>query len=407
MPRARLTDALVAKARPQATRLFLWDTEVPKLALLVYPSGVKSWIVQWHHQGRDIREVLGQPPVVDIKEARRKAVEAIAGTSAATVAAPSYRASRTFQEAATAYLEERLDGKVSLKRTTDILNRVTPRWFRALTLAEITMDHLRRAHQELAHVPGQANNMASAVRTVMNFAAEKRWIPSSPLATKMDLFPKQRKKKALTVAQYKALLDAIRAKYRAQDRLQWLALEAIVLTGGRKTEILSLRYDEVDRAAMVLRKAQHKTAHLVGAKEIPVTNQFLDILDLVADWKQRRIAQADREPVIARRMEESPYVFPAPGRREGTAGFLANVDDDAHDLFVELGRAGLIPEGFYIHNLRSAFVSIAMNQGLDVAVVAKMVGHSDVQTTLKHYREVNQDEVNAGRAQMDKFFGGL
>jgi integrase len=407
MPRQRLTDAIATKAQPQANRVFLWDTEVTKLALLVYPSGQKSWIAQWHKAGRDIRVALGHFPVLTVKEARRKALDALSGVSATLDASPAYSPSRTFQDASRAYLSERLGDKASLRKVTDILGRVVPQWFRVLPLGEVTMDALRRAHQERHETPGMANNMVGVIRTVINFAVEKRWLAASPLATKMDLYPAVRKKKALTETQYRAMVTEIRARYETQDRLQWLALEAIVLTGGRKTEILSLKYDEIDRERMVITKKDHKTAAKTGAKEIPITEQFLAVLDRVAAWKADRVLEAYREPVIAQRMEESPFVFPAPGRREGREGYLANVDDDAHDLFVDLGNRGVIPEGFYIHNLRSAFVSMAMAQGLDVAVVAKMVGHKDVQTTLKHYRAVNEDEVNQGRDAVSRFFGSL
>lgn len=407
MPRLRLTDAVVARTTAQGTRVYLWDTEVPRLGLLVYPSGTKAWIVQFHSQGRDVRVNLGHPPAIDVKEARKKALEALVDTAEHLSRASAYKASRTFYEASQAYLEDRLKGKQSYRRTSDLLNRVTPPWFRSLPLANVTMEHLRDVLAALAHIPGQANNVVGAIRTVMNFATQKRWIGSNPLVGRMDLYPKQRRKKALETEQYRALLDAIRARFTADDRLQWLALEGVVLSGGRKGEILGLLKSEVDRDAMVIRKVRHKTAAKTGIKEIPITPQFLDLLDRVDAWKARRMAEADREPAIAKRCAESPHVFPAPGRREGQHGFLANIDDDAKALFRSLAADGVIPEGFVIHNLRSAFISMAMQRGVDVAVVAKLVGHADVQTTLKHYREVSGEEVQKGRSAMDSFFSEI
>lgn len=408
MSRIRITDALVTRTTPRpGSRVYLWDTEVPRLGLLVYPSGAKAWIVQYYHAGRDVRVNLGHPPTIDVKEARRKAQEALVDTREQLSRASGFKASRTFLEASQAYLEERLKEKQSYRRTTDLLTRVTPRWFQALPLTDVGAEQLREVHASLAHIPGQANNVVGAVRTVMNFAVSKRWVPSNTLASRMDLYPRQRRKKALETEQYRLLLETIRQRFEAEDRLQWLALEAVVLSGGRKGEILGLLESEVDRRSMIIRKVHHKTAAKTGAKEIPITPQFLEVLDRVDAWKQRRIAEGDREPAIAKRCAESPYVFPAPGRREGQHGFLANIDDDAKALFRHLASLSLIPEGFVIHNLRSAFISMAMQRGVDVSVVAKFVGHSDVQTTLKHYREVTGEEVQKGRNVMQSFFSEI
>jgi integrase len=407
MARIRLTDAQVSKVKPGATRAYLWDTEVPKLALLVLPSGTKSWIAQWYRDGRDVRVTLGQPPQMDVKEARRKALEALTASLATTPAAEPQNAPRSVLEASEAYVEDRLPGKPSYEKQKGLLARAVPSWLAQKDLRDVTMDDLRKVHASLASKTGAANSLVSLLRTVFNYAAEKRWIQATPFATKMDLYPKKRGKKALTHGQYKAMMQALRKRQETDDRIQWLALEAIILTGGRKSEMLTLREDEVDRRAMVIRKADHKTAHKVGAKELPLTPQLLDLLARVESWKQRRISEASDEPRIAERMASSPYVFPTPGRRSSAEGHLVNVDDDAQEFFRDLEAQGVLPAGFVIHNLRSAFISMAMAQKLPVEVVAKMVGHGDVNTTLRHYREVNQDELAEGRDAVSSFFASL
>ncbi len=44
--RVRLTPAVVRAAKPGTSRVFLWDTEVPGLGLLIHPSGRRSWVFQ-------------------------------------------------------------------------------------------------------------------------------------------------------------------------------------------------------------------------------------------------------------------------------------------------------------------------------------------------------------------------
>lgn len=408
MPRLRLTDTAVAKIKvTDKDRDYFWDTEVPKLAILAYRTGSKSWIVQFVRDGRDVRVNLGVPPAMTVQEARRKALEAMVAPAEPKTPVVLRASSKTLLKTAMAYIEDRLPGKPSYDKQQRLLRRALPSWLAEKPMDEVTMEDLRKVHRDLTAKSGTGNSLASLLRTVANYALEKRWITVDPFPTKMSLHPTKRRKRALTRDQYKALLGAIRERQEADDRLQWLALEAVILSGGRKVEMLSLRHDEIDRVAMVITKTAHKTAGKVGAKEIPLTPQLLDVVARAEAWKQRFVETHPDEMQISQRLRTSPYVFPTPGRRESRAGYLVNVDDDAQSLFDDLEAKGVLPEGFVIHHLRSAFVSMAMAAGLKVEVVARMVGHADVNTTLRHYREISTDEMDEGRAVVSDFFAKL
>lgn len=408
MPRLRLTDTIVAKlpVDPKNRKMF-WDSEVPKLAIHIYPSGGKTWCVQQHINGKDVRTTLGHPPEVCIREARSRAIQVLAGKSPHTPTTDTRQDPRAVLAVAMAYIEDRLPGKPSYEKHKGLLRRDLPPWLATKDLGQVTMADLRRLHSDLSYKPGSANALVSLLRTVANYALEQRWISVDPFPGRITPHAKKRRKKALTRDQYKALLEAIRERQKRDDRLQWLALEAIVLTGGRKVEMLSLRHDEIDRKAMVITKTEHKTADKVGAKDLPLTPQLLDVISRVDAWKQRFVETHPEEGHIAQRLRTSPFVFPTPGRRDSKVGYLVNVDDDAQALFDDLEAKGLLPEGFVIHHLRSAFISMAMEQGLKVEVVARMVGHADVNTTLRHYREISTDELDQGRATISDFFGKL
>ncbi|CAB4161128.1 XerC Integrase [uncultured Caudovirales phage] len=408
MPRMRLTDSLVAKLKPtDKDKDYLWDTEVPKLCLLRNRGGTKTWVVFFVRDGKDVRVNLGTPPIVNVQEARKKALEALVAPAPAPAPVAPRKATETLLGTALAYVEDRLPGKPSYEKHKGLLRRALPSWLAKKPMDEVTMEDLRKVHRDLAAKSGTANSLVSLLRTVANYALEKRWISVDPFPGRITPHAKKRRKKALNRDQYKVLLAALRERQGRDDRLQWLALEAIVLTGGRKVEMLSLRYDEIHREALVITKTQHKTADKVGAKDLPLTPQLLDVISRVDAWKQRFIETHPEEGHIAHRFRTSPFVFPTPGRRDSKVGYLVNVDDDAQALFDDLEAKGLLPSGFVIHHLRSAFISMAMEQGLKVEVVAKMVGHADVNTTLRHYREISTDELDEGRATISGFFGNL
>ncbi len=68
--RVRLTRALVDKARPGPAKVFLWDTEVVGLGLVVHPTGRRTWVFQGNASGGH-RVTLA---ATELAEARRQAM---------------------------------------------------------------------------------------------------------------------------------------------------------------------------------------------------------------------------------------------------------------------------------------------------------------------------------------------
>src|ERR1700745_3300851 len=70
---ARLTKANVGKLVCPAgrTEAFFWDSEIKGLGLRIYPSGRKTWLVQYRDGGgRTRRHPIGQFPAIEPSAAR-------------------------------------------------------------------------------------------------------------------------------------------------------------------------------------------------------------------------------------------------------------------------------------------------------------------------------------------------
>lgn len=72
MPRQHLTPSRIAAFKPKA-RAFLWDDEMPRLAVLARPTGTKTFIFKGTLNYRDILISLGSTGAKTIEEAREKA----------------------------------------------------------------------------------------------------------------------------------------------------------------------------------------------------------------------------------------------------------------------------------------------------------------------------------------------
>ena len=75
----RLTNQAISTAPPRSSEYTLWDSTLNHFGLRVYPTGVRSFVVQIRVQGRMRKITLGRFPATGIAEARKQATALLAG----------------------------------------------------------------------------------------------------------------------------------------------------------------------------------------------------------------------------------------------------------------------------------------------------------------------------------------
>jgi integrase len=60
-------------------------------------------------------------------------------------------------------------------------------------------------------------------------------------------------------------------------------------------------------------------------------------------------------------------------------------------------------ERFRLHDLRHSFVSLLVNSGADIYLVASYVGHSDVEQTLNTYSHLYTNRLDGIISKLDNF----
>ncbi len=150
------------------------------------------------------------------------------------------------------------------------------------------------------------------------------------------------------------------------------AIRLLILTGARRDEILSLRWEHVDFERGCLRLPDSKT----GAKTIPLGAPALELL---ADLP---------------RLNDNPYVLPGarPGRH-----------------YVGLGKAwrrlrakAELPD-VRLHDLRHSYASVGAGQNESLHVIGALLGHRDTAST-QRYAHLSDDPM---RAAADRISGHL
>ena len=161
-----------------------------------------------------------------------------------------------------------------------------------------------------------------------------------------------------------ALGDAFAgAKNDGENIFAIAAIQLLILTGCRKAEVLTLRWDYVDieRAFFVL--PDSKTGHKVVPLGAPV-------MELLASLP---------------RIAGNPYVLP--GKKEGHHFVgLRRVWLRIRD------RAGL--NNVRLHDLRHSFASVGASAGMGLQMVGKLLGHKDPKTT-QRYAHIADDPAHA------------
>ena len=151
------------------------------------------------------------------------------------------------------------------------------------------------------------------------------------------------------------------------------ALRVLILTGCRRNEVLTLRWDDVDFAARELRLRHTKT----GPRMVALTSPVESVLNGIA------------------RVPGNPWVFVGerPGRRRKTL----------KSAWKEVKRrAGL--HGVRLHDLRHSYASRALALGEGLAMIGKLLNHVELQTTAR-YSHVMQDAEKDAAARVGDRIG--
>ena len=194
----------------------------------------------------------------------------------------------------------------------------------------------------------------------------------------------------LTAEQAGALLDAT-----AGDRLA--ALYALALaTGLRQGELLALRWSDVDLDGRML-AVRHTLRR--GTRELaqPKTERARRTLRLsagsVAALRAHRVRQVAERLATGARWRDEDYLFTTPVGRPLDSRHVTRDFQDA------VARAGLPRQRF--HDLRHAYATLLIEDGEELGVVSRTLGHADLATTADVYAHLTPAMLERTAARMD------
>ncbi len=361
-----------------------WDSEIPGFGIRVYASGVKVYIVQSRADGKSVRVTVGRHGVITADQARRRAVQIINRIKAGEEPVPMPLSAKlaggpTVADLAARYMEEHVavrckPGTVGLARKT-IDKYILPA-FGKLPLAAVERDHVAALHGRMYGVPYAANRAVAILSRMFNRAEAWGMVPEGSNPCGSIVRYRERKREMFLTEEEFRRIGRMLNEVAVVGGLSVHAVAAIrllMLTGCRKSEILTLRWRDVDLAANELRLVDSKT----GPRPVPLSPAAAGVL---ADLP---------------RVAGNPWVIP--GHKAGT--HITNLDKPWNIIRT---RAGL--KHVRIHDLRHSFASRALALGESLPMIGKLLGHSQIRTT-ERYAHLARESVKASAVRVAASIG--
>ena len=361
-----------------------WDRELTGFGVRVYPSGAKFYVVQVRGPDGSKRLTVGRHGVLTADQARRRAALIIARIKAGEKPIPAPMAPRpkdgpTVAEIAARYMEEhaavRCKPSTAKHYRVKIERYILPE-FGNLPLAAVGRERVVDLHYRLRGSPVVANHVVAILSRLFNMAEYWGLAPEGGNPCRFVTAYKARKRERYLTEEEFNRLGGVLAEAETEGGVSASTVAAIrllMLTGCRRSEILELQWNDVDLERHAIRLRDSKT----GPRTVPLNPAAVEVL------------------AGLRRVPGNPWVLP--GREPGRRISSLNVP------WLRLrARAGL--DDVRLHDLRHSFASRALALGESLPMIARLLGHAEVQTTAR-YAHLTRESMNASAARIAASIG--
>ena len=236
-----------------------------------------------------------------------------------------------------------------------------------ITTKDVAMLHVKEKERTSAC---SANHVFSSLRTMLHLAVRHGLLEKNPC----DGIRKFRENIRERYLSKEELPRFLRALSEENDTLSKAAILLLLYTGCRRNEILSMKWDQVrlDEGRIYLPITKN------GRSRSVVLNQKASqILQDLAFTK-----------CGTERTQKSDYVFPS---RQGTR--KKYLYDIRKTLKGVCSLAGI--SGFRCHDLRHTYASWALASGCNLITLQNLLGHGDLNMTMRYSHISAQDMVTA------------
>ena len=353
-----------------------WDHELPGFGIRVYSSGRMFYVVQCRGPAGIRRVPLGEHGDLTAEQARRRARAAIARIKRGEDPLPGREreVAPTVADLAQRYMKAHAavncnaHTRKSYRSALD--NHILPA-LGAKPVTEVRRSDAEALHYALRDTPRQANRVLMVLSKMFSLGEDWGFAQAGGNPCRFVVrYREGMRTRFLTEDEYQRVGRALReleteSPMRARAAA---ALRLLMLTGCRLTEILTLRWDDIDRKTGEIRLRDAKT----GARMVVLTPAALRVL-------------TEMRPIL-----RSPWVFTGNARGR----HLASLSKPWQRV---RARAGI--GDVRIHDLRHSYASRALALGEGLTMIGRLLGHTDAGSTAR-YAHLARDAERAAVARV-------
>lgn len=360
MKNVELNDKLIEAAELPVGKdqYLIMDSNLKGFGVRVTENGAKSFIIRYRNaEGRQRSKTLFPCDTISTDKARRYArvelAEVCKGIDVLQQKIDKRNAMRV-SELASEYIEsysEKYNKASTVKINKSYFKRIILPELGNRTVESITKKDINNLHTKLAKTPYQANRVLALLRKMFSFAEESEYRPlnSNPCAY-VEKYKEYARERYLS-AEEMLRLDKLLTKYEDKYYSAVTAIRLLLMTGCRKGEILTLKWEYIKDQLKLLALPDSKT----GAKNVPVSDAVINSLEET--------------------LRVNEYV--CFGKKENAC--LVGLQKIWERFRAEIGL-----EDVRIHDLRHSFASSAISNGISMEYLSKLLGHANQRTTERY-----------------------
>ncbi len=396
MPRFQITDTLIKTLRPPKVGSRVYFGDIPGFGVRISSGGTIAFVYQYRNAfGRDRRMKIGTYPATSPIQARNRAMDLRSAVESGHDPLEEKQAASeapTIAELAKEYIAdpEVLKKQAStLRNERSMLDTIIKPKLGGLRVDALDRADVARLHQSLKATPYRANRVLALLSAMFQFAIRQKLRADNP-AREVKKYHEEKRDRWLTPDELERLSAALDV-YAVENADGANSIRLLLLTGARESEVLQATWSEFDLERGTWTKPSHHT-------------------------KQKRtehVALSDAALVLLRSMAErksSDYLFP--GARDAKAQDAKARAPKARVTirrpWVQVCKAAGLAEEMHmrgkridpstgaprelirykpkwrIHDCRHTFASHLVSSGISLAIVGKLLGHTQPQTTARY-----------------------
>jgi integrase len=380
----KLTKRFVDSVKPKRNNERIeWDSDLKGFGLRVTATGSKSFIFKYragHGRNAPIKKpTIGKFGEVTVEEARK-----IAKNWSAIITQGGDPGKARQDEAEAPTLQRLFDDyferhckphkrERSWKQDKAMFNQHAPDRLKRKKVADVVTRDIEDIHRRLKDTPYMGNRVLALLSKMFNLALKWEWRETNPCKG-IARYQEHKRERMMTPDELKTFLKALEdyektAEIKTLARMTTNAFRLLLLTGARRSEVLSARWEEIDFSAGVWTKPSSHTKQK-KVHRIPLSGPAIELLTTMQE-------EAD---------EGGEYLFPA---RRGNGD---HISDPRQSWSTIKKEAGL--EDFRIHDLRHSFASFLASSGQSLIVIGALLGHTQPATTAR-YAHLLDDPLRA------------